>query len=115
MGIKYDIDEWIFLTLIKLCEIFGWVENFSKIKWVYVMWDCWLIREIMFKFDENQYNLVRIEPMIDKLHFNLFSLWVVNLLCCYISRTCFRPIQDYIDVHDYMNMIETIGWATISK
>ena len=24
------------------------------------------------KFDENQNNLVRFEPMIDKLHFNLY-------------------------------------------
>ena len=56
--------------------------------------------------------LVRIEPMIDKLHFNLFFIVSNDLLCFYISRTCFKPIQDYIDIYDYMNMIEAIGWAT---
>ena len=58
--------------------------------------------------------LVRIEPMIDKLHFNLFFIVSNDLLCCYISRTYFKPIQDYIDVHDYMNMIEAIELVTNS-
>ena len=66
-------------------------------------------KENIFKFDENQYNLVRIEPMIDKLHFNLFFIVSGDLLCCYIFKTCFRHIQDYIDVHDYINMIDAIG------
>ena len=68
-----------------------------------------MIRESIFKFDENQNNLVIFEPIIDKLHFNLFFIVSSNLLCYYISRTCFRPIQDYIDIHDHMNMIEAIG------
>ena len=66
-------------------------------------------KESMLRLMRTKIYLVRFEPMIDKLYFNLFFIVSNDLLCYYISRTCFKSIQDYIDVQDYMNMIEKIG------
>ena len=103
------------LTLIELCPILVELNFFLKIKWVCVVWDCWLIRESMLSLMRTKIYLMRFEPIIDKLHFNLFFIVSNDLLCYYIATTCFKPIQDYIDIHDYMNVIEAIGWASIPK
>ena len=67
-------------------------------------------KESMLSLMKTKIYLMRFELMINKLHFNLFFFIVSSdLLCYYISRTCFKSIQDYIDIHDYMNMIEAIG------
>ena len=76
-----------------LCEIVDWKGS---------MWES----------KDNHDTFVSFEPLkIDKLHFNLFIFFVFDLLWWLISRTCFRPTWDYIDVCDYIKMIEAIWWT----